>query len=70
MEKHWDFLWKFDCARVTAATNKDLEAAIKEHTFRENLYYRLKVIHIQTPSLRDAPENIPVLANPFPVQAL
>lgn len=51
--------------RVIAATNQNLEAAIKEHTFREDLYYRLKVIHIQTPSLRDVPEDISVLANHF-----
>jgi DNA-binding NtrC family response regulator len=51
--------------RIIAATNKNLEAAIKERAFREDLYYRLKVIHIQTPSLRDVPEDIPVLANHF-----
>jgi DNA-binding NtrC family response regulator len=51
--------------RVIAATNKKLEAAIKERTFREDLYYRLKVIHIETPSLRDVPEDISVLANHF-----
>jgi Nif-specific regulatory protein len=51
--------------RVIAATNKKLEAAIKEHTFREDLYYRLKVIQIQTPSLREVPEDIPGLANHF-----
>ncbi|MGH7828380.1 MAG: sigma-54-dependent Fis family transcriptional regulator [Candidatus Binatia bacterium] len=51
--------------RVIAATNKDLEAAIKERAFRADLYYRLKVIHIQTPSLRDVPEDIPLLANHF-----
>jgi Nif-specific regulatory protein len=51
--------------RVIAATNKNLEAAIKERTFREDLYYRLKVIQIQTPSLRDVPEDISVLANHF-----
>jgi Nif-specific regulatory protein len=51
--------------RIIAATNKNLEAAIKEHAFREDLYYRLKVIHIQTPSLRDVPEDIAVLANHF-----
>jgi DNA-binding NtrC family response regulator len=50
---------------VTAATNKNLEAAIKEHTFRKDLYYRLKVIHIQTPSLRGVPKDIPGLANHF-----
>ena len=51
--------------RVIAATNKGLEAAIKERTFREDLYYRLKVIHIHTPSLRDVPQDIAVLANHF-----
>ncbi|MGH8542899.1 MAG: helix-turn-helix domain-containing protein, partial [Gammaproteobacteria bacterium] len=38
---------------------------IKERAFRADLYYRLKVIHIQTPSLRDVPEDIPLLANHF-----
>ena len=51
--------------RVIAATNKNLEDAIKERTFREDLYYRLKVIHIPTPSLREVPADIPVLANHF-----
>ena len=51
--------------RVIAATNKGLEAAIKDRTFREDLYYRLKVIHIHTPSLRDVPQDIAVLANHF-----
>jgi Nif-specific regulatory protein len=51
--------------RVIAATNRDLLAAIKERTFREDLYYRLKVIHVQTPPLRDVPEDIPFLANHF-----
>src|SRR6266481_3715589 len=51
--------------RVTAATNKNLETAIKERTFREDLYYRLNVIHIQTPPLRKVPEDIPNLANHF-----
>lgn len=51
--------------RAIAATNKGLEAAIKERAFREDLYYRLKVIHIHTPSLRDVPQDIAVLANHF-----
>jgi len=51
--------------RVIAATNKGLEGAIKERKFREDLYYRLKVIHIPTPSLREVPEDIPGLANHF-----
>lgn len=51
--------------RVIAATNKDLEAVIKERAFRPDLYFRLKVIHIQTPCLREIPEDIPLLANHF-----
>ena len=51
--------------RVIAATNKNLEAAIKDRTFREDLYYRLKVIHIRTPSLREVPEDVACLANHF-----
>jgi len=51
--------------RVIAATNQNLEAAIKKGTFREDLFYRLKVIHIQMPPLRDIPEDIPHFANYF-----
>ena len=51
--------------RIIAATNKNLETAIKEKTFRADLYYRLKVIHVQTPALREVPEDIPLLANHF-----
>ena len=51
--------------RVIAATNKNLEAGIRANTFREDLYYRLKVIHIHTPPLREVPEDIPTLANYF-----
>jgi DNA-binding NtrC family response regulator len=51
--------------RIIAATNKDLEIAIKERTFREDLYYRLKVIHIHTPSLREVAEDVSVLADHF-----
>jgi Nif-specific regulatory protein len=51
--------------RVLAATNKDLEAEIKKGAFREDLYYRLKVIQIQTPPLREIPQDIPLLANHF-----
>lgn len=51
--------------RVLAATNKDLEAEINRGTFREDLYYRLKVIHIQTPPLREIQQDIPLLANHF-----
>jgi DNA-binding NtrC family response regulator len=48
--------------RVMAATHRDLERAIAERTFREDLYYRLNVINIQLPSLRDRKEDIVALA--------
>jgi DNA-binding NtrC family response regulator len=49
--------------RILAATNKNLEAEIKKGSFREDLYYRLKVIHVQMPPLREIKEDIPVLTN-------
>jgi transcriptional regulator with GAF, ATPase, and Fis domain len=51
--------------RVIAATNRDLREMIKQGTFREDLFYRLNVIHIIVPPLRDRREDIPVLANQF-----
>ncbi|MFQ5849222.1 MAG: sigma 54-interacting transcriptional regulator [Candidatus Binatia bacterium] len=51
--------------RILSATNKDLEVEIKKGNFREDLYYRLKVIHIQLPALREIPEDIPLLTNYF-----
>ena len=51
--------------RILAATNKSLEKAIAGGAFREDLYYRLKVVHLQTPPLREIPEDIPVLASYF-----
>jgi transcriptional regulator with GAF, ATPase, and Fis domain len=54
--------------RVIAATNRDLREMIKQGTFREDLFYRLNVIHIVVPPLRDRREDIPVLANEFLAQ--
>ena len=51
--------------RFTAATNRNLEVAVKEKTFREDLFYRLNVIRVHLPPLRDRTEDIPLLARHF-----
>jgi two-component system response regulator PilR (NtrC family) len=51
--------------RVITATNQDLEKMVREKTFREDLFYRINVIPIRMPALREKPEDIPALAEHF-----
>jgi len=50
---------------VIAATNRNLEEAMKNGTFRDDLYYRLNAVKIKLPPLRERPEDIPLLINHF-----
>ena len=52
-------------ARVISATNKDLKKEVQKNNFREDLYYRLNVIPIHIPPLRDRKNDIPLLVNHF-----
>jgi len=51
--------------RIIAATNRDLEDMVARQTFRSDLYYRLNVVRLSLPSLRQRPEDIPLLAQHF-----
>ncbi len=55
--------------RVISATNRDLEQMIENGQFREDLYYRLNIVNLELPPLRERPDDIPILANHFAQKA-
>jgi len=55
--------------RVIAATHQDLEAAVRAHKFREDLFHRLNVIRVRVPSVRERRDDIPLLLSHFLAQA-
>ena len=55
--------------RVIAATNRNLEQMIEAGQFREDLYYRLNIVNLELPPLRERPDDIPILANHFASKA-
>ncbi len=59
-----NFTRKVD-VRVISATNKNLDEALKENTFREDLFYRLNAVRIKLPPLRERPDDIPLLIHYF-----
>jgi NtrC-family two-component system response regulator AlgB len=61
-ERVGDYTTRKADVRVIAATNTNLDKAVKEGRFREDLFYRLNVIQIEIPPLRERPEDIPALA--------
>ncbi len=56
--------------RIIAATNKDLREAVVQKTFREDLFYRLNVVHLHIPALRERADDIPLLLNYFLEQSI
>src|SRR5512139_2907829 len=61
-ERVGDYATRKADVRIMAATNRDLDKAVKEGQFREDLFYRLNVIQIAVPPLRERPEDITILA--------
>ena len=62
-ERVGDYTTRKAHVRIIAATNTDLEKAVEEHRFREDLYYRLNVVQIELPPLRERPDDVEMLAN-------